>query len=239
MITISQRLVYLLDKKGITIYILSERTGIAQSTLGRVKNKNAKPNKKNRKILADFFGVTVEWLIYGEETSKLEFDASMNDGFELTEKNNLKYLNLPYGNKIALIPYVDSYRVDGFLKYPDLTSVLPHYPYYTSKLISEQLIAFKMTDDSMESNHKNSIKRDAVLICNEINSNQWKTEALFCVSLYFVIVINGLILVRCVSYKKNKDQLTLTANNKDFKDIVLPMKDVSKIYKVNDIIYSF
>lgn len=66
---ISERFQYLLDSKKITIYGVSERTGISQSSLGRIIKEDATPNNKNRKKIALLFGISENWLVYGEEDS--------------------------------------------------------------------------------------------------------------------------------------------------------------------------
>jgi transcriptional regulator with XRE-family HTH domain len=82
---IGDRVKKLLKNKGITAYELSEITGISQSTLSRIINKNTKPNIENSKLLSNYFNVTKEWLLTGD--IKKEF----NDNF-LLEPNN-KYGN--------------------------------------------------------------------------------------------------------------------------------------------------
>jgi len=62
---IGDRVKKLLEDKGITAYELSDSTGISQSTLSRIINKNTKPNIENRKLLADYFNVSKEWLLTG------------------------------------------------------------------------------------------------------------------------------------------------------------------------------
>lgn len=53
----------LLTKKGITCYRVSKDTGISQSTLSEWKNGRSKPKADKLKILADYFGVTVDYFI--------------------------------------------------------------------------------------------------------------------------------------------------------------------------------
>lgn len=50
----------LMDEKGITAYRVSKDTGIPQTTLSDWKNGRSKPKVEKLKILADYFGVTVD-----------------------------------------------------------------------------------------------------------------------------------------------------------------------------------
>jgi transcriptional regulator with XRE-family HTH domain len=63
-----KRLETLVHERGMTFYDLSARTGIGQSRFSELRTgKREKLSIKNLKTLADFFGVTVTYLMYGEE----------------------------------------------------------------------------------------------------------------------------------------------------------------------------
>lgn len=72
----------LLQKYGITAYKVSKDTGIAQSTLSSWKTKRNDIGSENAKILADYFGVTVDYLLTGKEGNKdvsLEIELTKSD----------------------------------------------------------------------------------------------------------------------------------------------------------------
>ncbi|QGG59580.1 helix-turn-helix domain-containing protein [Loigolactobacillus bifermentans] len=56
------RLQQLRVNRGLTLVELSERTGIAQSTLGHYERQIRNPKIENWKVLANFFGVSVSYL---------------------------------------------------------------------------------------------------------------------------------------------------------------------------------
>lgn len=60
----------LLQKNGVTAYKVSKETGITQSTLSDWKRGRSTPKTENMKKIADYFGVTVEYLITGEKESE-------------------------------------------------------------------------------------------------------------------------------------------------------------------------
>lgn len=60
----------LLQKYGVTPYKVSKETGVSQSTLSDWKRGISTPKTDNMKKIADYFGVSVEYLMTGEE--KLE-----------------------------------------------------------------------------------------------------------------------------------------------------------------------
>lgn len=57
----------LLQKYGLTAYKVAKETGVTQSTLSDWKNGRSKPKTENLKKIADFFGVTLDYLMTGEK----------------------------------------------------------------------------------------------------------------------------------------------------------------------------
>lgn len=57
----------LLQKYGVSTYRVSKETGIAQSVFSSWKNGISTPKQDKLKKIADYFGVSVEYLMTGEE----------------------------------------------------------------------------------------------------------------------------------------------------------------------------
>lgn len=55
--------VILRDKKGVTDYRVAEETGITKSTFTDWKTGRSKPKLEKLKILADYFGVSIEFFL--------------------------------------------------------------------------------------------------------------------------------------------------------------------------------
>ena len=63
----------LLQKYGVSAYKVSKATGVTQSTLSDWKRGRSTPKSENMKKLADYFGVSIDYLMTGnEETSDKE-----------------------------------------------------------------------------------------------------------------------------------------------------------------------
>lgn len=60
----------LLQKFGVTAYKVSKETGITQSTLSDWKRGRSTPKTGNMKKIADYFGVSVDYLMTGKEDPK-------------------------------------------------------------------------------------------------------------------------------------------------------------------------
>jgi transcriptional regulator with XRE-family HTH domain len=74
---LGERLKRLLNENGLTPYQFSKKTNVSQSTIGRIINKDSKPQQKNLKIICDFFNVSEQWLLTGVELK--ENDISENE----------------------------------------------------------------------------------------------------------------------------------------------------------------
>lgn len=57
-----ERFVELLQEKGITAYRVSKDTGVTQTTLSDWKTGRAVPRTATLQKIADYFGVTLDWL---------------------------------------------------------------------------------------------------------------------------------------------------------------------------------
>lgn len=63
----------LLQKYGVSAYKVAKETGVTQSTLSDWKRGRSTPKSENMKKLADYFGVSIDYLMTGkEETSDKE-----------------------------------------------------------------------------------------------------------------------------------------------------------------------
>ena len=59
----------LLQKYGVSAYKVAKATGVTQSTLSDWKRGRSTPKTENMKKLADYFGVSIDYLMTGEEVS--------------------------------------------------------------------------------------------------------------------------------------------------------------------------
>ena len=71
----------LLNERGVTAYKVSKETGVTQSTLSDWKRGRSTPKTDNMKKIADYFGVSIDYLMTGKES---------NDENTSTEKDYAK-----------------------------------------------------------------------------------------------------------------------------------------------------
>ncbi len=88
----SKRLHQLMEEQGLTLSQLAKETGIAKSCLHGYLNK-AEPSLKNVNVLAQFFGISVDYLVWGRKSSPLEevFKIGVHQGtYEVSIKRIIK-----------------------------------------------------------------------------------------------------------------------------------------------------
>ncbi|OUP00310.1 transcriptional regulator [Drancourtella sp. An210] len=62
----------LLQKFNVTPYKISKETGVTQTTLSNWKNGKSTPSTANMQKIADYFNVSIDYLMTGEENGDVE-----------------------------------------------------------------------------------------------------------------------------------------------------------------------
>ncbi len=73
------RLKELREKTGLSQYTFAEKFGVAQSTVGGWESGAREPNFDTTRKLADFFGVTIDYLLDGNESKDIEKKIPADD----------------------------------------------------------------------------------------------------------------------------------------------------------------
>lgn len=81
----------LCEKNGVTPYKIGKETGIATSTLSDWKNGKSTPKQDKLKLIADYFNVSVDYLMTGKEAEQKEYPTMewSEEHFELIELYDL------------------------------------------------------------------------------------------------------------------------------------------------------
>ena len=70
------RFLKIITDKGITPYNISKNTGVATSTLSDWKNGKSMPKSDKMKVISDYIGADMDFIIYGEEKSHTDSIAA-------------------------------------------------------------------------------------------------------------------------------------------------------------------
>ncbi len=65
----------LLNERGVTAYRVAKETGVTTATLTNWKKGNYTPKQDKLQKIADYFGVTIEYLMTGENSSEVPSPA--------------------------------------------------------------------------------------------------------------------------------------------------------------------
>lgn len=76
----------LLQKYGVTTYKVSKATGIPQSTFSTWKNRRNLISGDRAKLIADYFGVTVDYLMTGKEDAPKETTLTPKDERDIAKR---------------------------------------------------------------------------------------------------------------------------------------------------------
>lgn len=108
----------LLDEKGVTAYKVGKETGIASSTFTDWKNGRSVPKQEKLQKIADYFGVSLDYLMTGKEPNVdyLYSDENANLLIEITKKMKndsafadrlARYMSLLNENKKSVDDMID------------------------------------------------------------------------------------------------------------------------------------
>lgn len=75
----------LLQKYGVSAYKVAKETGVTQSTLSDWKRGRSTPKSENMKKLADYFGVSIDYLMTGKEKDEKGPKLKPKDQKEIKE----------------------------------------------------------------------------------------------------------------------------------------------------------
>jgi transcriptional regulator with XRE-family HTH domain len=103
----------LLKEYGITPYRVSKETGVPQSTLSDWKNGKGVPKVDKLKAIADYFHVSVDYLLGNEQKEKPVVPD--NDGLDPLDKRIIELLHslTPENQEIALAQLDAMLKIQG------------------------------------------------------------------------------------------------------------------------------
>lgn len=90
-----ERFQLLLDKRGISAYKVAQDTNIATATLSQWKNGQSTPKLEKMQRIANYFGVSLEWLL-GTSDSTTHYDIAIHSESIHNEITNISSKNMEY-----------------------------------------------------------------------------------------------------------------------------------------------
>ena len=101
----------LLDKKGLKNSDVSRATGISNMTLSDWKRGKTKPKTENIRKIADFLGVSVDYIMTGKETEysieMAKIDVELSNMSDELKEYALKLSKLPKDKQNHIMELID------------------------------------------------------------------------------------------------------------------------------------
>lgn len=222
--TISQRIFAILKEKKLKQKELAQRTGISESAISDWKKKGTNPAAENISAIADFLGVSLEYLVTGKEKSP----SLPNDELELLKY----YKELPTHGRLKLIGraagMADVYREQVEEPKPNIISICCSQN-RVSAGIGEELFDYEQWDTVDVIETPQSRKADFMLIVDgESMSPKFHDGDYVLVRQQPAVELGqiGIFYFDGKGYIKKFDGDYLISLNPDFDDINLAEKDV-------------
>lgn len=231
---ISKRIEQLIEDKGVTPYVVSEKTKIAESTLSRILGgETKKPNIKNIQLLAKYFQVSEDWLLTGQNAvSEPENNDYKANNIEVSYLDGLR-------SSVMMVPLVNQYAYGSYLSGygdPEFVENLPKIPFILDKEYKGEYLCFEMKGDSMEDDSRESLEEGDILLCRNVRKDFWKSK-LHIKQWDFVIVHKerGVVAKRIISHNVENGEIVLHSLNEFYNDYTINLNDVDQIFNIVDV----
>lgn len=219
--SIGNRILSIMEKKGYSKNYLAKQIGIHPSTLNNWITGNTSPDNLKLDVLCGFLDINLQWLQYGT-------------GDIFRTQASAEPLTNP---TITMIPLVSQYAHAGYLNgYGDMDYVdtLPKYPVYLDHEPTLDLyMAFEVKGDSMENGTEDSLIEGDILVCRSIDKEYWKSKLHYS-KWDFVIVhkTDGIIVKRIINHDVENGVITIHSLNTFYPDKQIHLNDVTKLFSV-------
>lgn len=251
---IGEKLRKLLEKQGITPYMLADYTGISQSTISRIINKNSKPNASTLKLLANYFKIDPLFLLSDSEIIHEENLLNEPSSLYKIKKNDVSVVNID--EEVEVFTNKNGIR---FFEYPDNTTKievikLPFNAYASyleayndeEKLMNEfstttftvdkvakgNYMAFCTKNESMNGGGIDDTPGGAEVLAREIGRHLWKSG--FHTNKYgFILMTTEAIYHKDIKdYNNETGMILLSSRNPSEEDFEISINNVYRIFNV-------
>lgn len=82
----------LCQERDVTAYKISKATGVSQTTFSRWKNTGKDPDKTVLMKVADYFNVTVDYLINGDSSGHYLSEEALKEAQAMYEDSDMRFL---------------------------------------------------------------------------------------------------------------------------------------------------
>ena len=214
------RIKELMDRKGVSAYTVSSDTGISQSTLSRLLNKDSKPNASNLKALSEYFNVEQSWLITGEDYKNFKEEVRQIP-FE-------DFMEAEYLPAQAQAGYLSSLEENSHL---DLETILVPKEFEKGNYTVVEIVGSSMDDGTTR-----SICDGDKLLVKELEENLLNKLLPYRQYLFVIVSRDGIVCKQITNHNIETGVVTCHSFNSTWNDYEINLKDVFRIFFVKKIV---
>lgn len=196
-----------------TAYSIGRDTAVSKASVLQYLN-GTQPSIEKVRILAEYLGVSTDWLLNGDEGN-----------VELTPF--LEFVDFPLVRQCAYAGYLSGYADDEYVE------SLPTATFIIDRPVHGKYISFDVKGDSMDDGTTDSYMEGDRVLCREVQMNLWAESKIHLKKWDFVIVCKeGVLLKRIINHDVENKMITIHSLNPMYPDRNISLCDVRQILNV-------
>jgi len=241
--TVSEKLQYLLDKKGVTAYEAAARSGVSEATLSRILKKGTKLSLNTKQSLANYFQVDLDYFNEVGTDIRVSTPEIVRDDEPFENKNGNKFQELPNGQYVMTMPIIEVNAQAGLLdNYQSAEFLLDmeQYGLVTDQPVKGRYIAFRVSGHSMDDGGYNAIPDKSIVSTRELQRHHWTSKIRYSDFPYWVIYTTQSkmpLLKEIIEHNAQEGYITCHSLNDspEFTDFRLDINDVQALFYVIEV----
>lgn len=220
---IKGRVIQFIEKQGIKKENFFEKTGLSASNFKGSGAKSELGGDKIAKILTVYSDLNPNWLMTGEGEMLRSAEPEIQTG-------NSSVFNVKLVGQYAYAGYLNGFADTEYLEtLPTIPFIIPD-----GQTTRGQYLAFEVRGDSMDDGSTSSILEHDIVLGRLVATHFYDGVKLHFRKWFFIIVheSEGVIIKQITAHDVTNNTITIHSLNDIYKDKVLQLSEVKRIYNV-------
>ena len=218
--SVKQRLIEFIKYKGLSQKKFEQAVGLGNGYVNNIRKSITEETVQ--RIVRRFPELNKMWLIFG--------DGTMLGTLEETEANQISDV------RHVRVPLVHQYAYGGFLSGygdPEYLETLPTVDFTPDREMTGIWLAFEVRGDSMDDGSYDAYRPGNIVICREVEPDNWKLSRIHYNKRDFVIVHEeGILLKRITSHDVENHVITVHSLNPEYPDRQIDLAQVRRLFSI-------